>query len=158
MTSKVKRVIDIVVWLFISAVGLVTAYVCFGLLSSQASGKFQQYSVGGAIAGAIVSWAVFTSVYLQIRGSSRELQELRDRTNELQNKLIRSAPRPQGFDTEVDERQRIVLARPKERQPKGGTIFELELSDEGMKSGDAFAATFRRYFLPITKDTPPVAE
>ena len=89
-----------------------------------------------------------TSVYLQLRGSSNELQELRNRTEELQNKLIRGAPRPQGFDIEIDERQRIVLARPKDWQPKGGTIFDLE---QEIKANDSFAAAFRCYFVPIEK-------
>ena len=146
-----ERFFDAVVWFFIAAVGLVAAYVCFGILNSEVSGRFQEYSVGGAIAGAVVSWAVLTSVYLQLRGSSNELQELRNRSNELQSKLIRGAPRPQGFETEVDERQRIVLARPKDWQPKGGTMFDLQLPDETMKSGDTFPAAFRCFFVPIEK-------
>lgn len=152
---RTERIFDLVVWLFIAAVGLVAAYVCFGILSSEATGQFHQYSVGGAIAGALVSWGVLTSVYLQLRGSSNELQELRNRTEQLQNKVIRGAPRPQGFDTEVDERQRIVLARPKDWQPKGGTIFELE---QKMKPDDSFAAAFRCFFVPIESGSTPPRE
>jgi len=155
---RAERIFDLVVWLFIAAVGLVTAYVCFGILSSEASGRFQQYSVGGALAGAVVSWSLLTSVYLQLRGSSKELEDLRNRTEELQNKLIRGAPRPQGFDTEVDERQRIVLARPRNWQPKGGTVFDLELAAEEMRKDDTFAAAFRCYFVPIEKDSTPTKE
>jgi hypothetical protein len=147
---KNGRIFDLVVWLLIVALGLIAAYVTFGVLSSEASGQFQQYSVGGAIAGAVVSWSILTSVYLQLRRSSTELRELRTQNMELQNKLIRGAPRPQGFDTEVAERQRIVLARPREWQPKGGTIFDLELPFDQMEKGDAFAAAFRCYFVPIS--------
>ena len=75
-----EKIFDLVVWLFIASVGLVAAYVCFGILNSQASGRYQQYSVGGAIAGALISWSVLTSVYLQLRGSSNELQDLRRET------------------------------------------------------------------------------
>jgi hypothetical protein len=153
-----EKIFDLVVWLFIASVGLFAAYVCFGILSSQASGRYQQYSVGGAIAGALISWSVLLSVYLQLRGSSNELQDLRKRTEELQSKLIRGAPRPKGFDTEVDERQRIVLARPKDWEPKGGTIFELELPDEKMIPNDNFAATFRCYFIPIEKGSKQTRE
>ncbi|MDR8389523.1 IPT/TIG domain-containing protein [Aliifodinibius sp. S!AR15-10] len=150
-----ERLFDLIIWAFIAVMGLVAAYVCFGILSSEASGQYQQYSVGGAIAGALVSWSVLTTVYLQLRGSSEELKELRNRTEELQQKLIRGAPRPPGFITEVDERQRIVLARPEVWQPKGGTIFDLELASEKMGKTDEFAAAFRCYFLPIDKNSTP---
>src|ERR1700693_5805249 len=97
-----EKILHLVVWLLIAAVGLGAAYHCFGILSSQAGGRYQQYSVGGAIAGAVISWSVLLSVYLQVRGSSDELRDLRRRSEECQSKLIRGAPRPQGFDTEVD--------------------------------------------------------
>jgi hypothetical protein len=146
---KNERIVDLIIWLVIAIVGLVAAYLCFGILDSQASGKYQGYSVGGAIAGAIVSWSVLTSVYLQVRKSSNELQEYKKRVDELQSKLIRGAPRPEGFDTEVSERDRLVLARPKIWKPKGGTIFDLVLPETAMKQGDAFPAAFRCYYLPI---------
>ncbi|AEJ01545.1 hypothetical protein Nit79A3_1731 [Nitrosomonas sp. Is79A3] len=146
---KPERIFELIVWLLIVAGGLVTAYVSFGILSSEASGQLEKYSFSGAIAGALVSWGVLTSVYLQVRGSSRELEQLRDRTVELEHKLIRGAPKPEGFTIEVDERQRIVLARPEEWQPKGGLIFDLELSEQKMKDGDTFVPTFRCFFEPI---------
>lgn len=146
-----EKVFDLAVWFLIATIGLVAAYVCFGILTSAAEGKYQAYSIGGAIAGAIVSWGVLTSVYLQLRGSSTELEDLRERNEQLQNKLIRGAPRPQGFETEVDERQRIVLARPKLWRPKGGTIFELELPNDAMRAGDSFPARFHCFCMPIEK-------
>ena len=146
---KTERIFEVVMWFLIAAVGLFAAYVCFGILSSEASGQLKQYSVGGAIAGALVSWGVLTSVYLQLRRSTNEVDELRKRAEELQSKLIRGAPRQQGFDIEVAERQRIVLARPIHWLPKGGTIFELELPNKCMKGNDKFPATFRCYFVPI---------
>jgi hypothetical protein len=148
-----ERLFNLVVWVFIAAVGLATAYICFGILSSQANGRFQQYNVGGAIAGALVSWTVLTMVYLQLRKSSNELESLRRQNKELQSKLIRGAPCPNGFDIEVDERQRIVLARPKAWVPKGGMIFQLELPEERMKPNDNFAAAFTCSFVPIEKDS-----
>lgn len=155
---KSEKIVDIVVWFLIASVGIFAAYVSFGILESTASGELSNYSVGGAIAGALVSWSVLTSVYLQVRGSTNELQKLRDRTEELQHKLIRGAPRPQGFETEIAERQRIVLAVPKDWRPRGGTIFDLELPASIMKEGDSFPATFRGYFVPIEKGETPLRE
>ncbi|MHC4176901.1 MAG: hypothetical protein ACYSWU_05310, partial [Planctomycetota bacterium] len=154
---KMGRIFDLIIWVFIAATGLAAAYICFGILNSEASGQFKQYSVGGAIGGALVSWGVLTTVYLQIRGSSGELQKLRDRNDELHHKLIRGAPRPEGFDTEVDERQRIVLARPVGWQPKGGTIFRLQVPRENMEEGDTFASEFQCYFKTIGDSTLPQA-
>lgn len=152
---KYEKIFDLIVWIFIFAAGLFAAYVTFGILQSQAEGKFQNYSVGGAIAGALISWSLLTTLYLQIRSSSTELRDLRNRAEELQHKLIRGAPRPLGFEIEVEERQRIVLARPKEWQPKGGTIFDLELKEEEIKEGDSFAAAFRCFFFPIEDKRTP---
>jgi hypothetical protein len=155
---RTDRILDSVVLVFIFAAGLGAAYVCFGVLKSDATGKLAEYSVGGAIAGALVSWGVLTSVYLQLRGSSGELHEARERAKQLEHKLIRGAPRPRGFEIEVDERQRIVLARPKDWQAKGGTIFELETRGDGIQSEDTFAAVFHCYFVPIDKASTPGRE
>lgn len=155
---RMDRLVDVVVWIFIFLMGLVAAYVCFGILNSQASGQYQGYSLGGAIVGAVVSWSVMLSVYQQLRGTSDEVQELRNRAEELQHKLIRGAPRPKGYDTEVDEKQRIVLARPSDWEPKGGMIFALEEPDEKMKPTDNIAAAFQCYVVPIEKNSGMKAE
>ncbi len=89
-----------------------------------------------------------------------ELDALRKQVVELQSKLIRGAPHPDGFSIEVAERQGLVLARPEHWEPKGGTIFDLELGDfdpknpqkKTMKQDDQFTAAFRCYFIPIPKD------
>lgn len=150
---KPEKIFDLIVLLLILAGGLVTAYVSFGILSSAAQGQFAKYSFSGAFAGAIISWAALTSVYLQLRGSNKEIDELRARNEELQHKLIRGAPKPEGFTIEVDERQRIVLARPEEWEPKGGVIFDLELSDQKMKKSDAVSPSFQCYFQPIEPES-----
>lgn len=146
------KIIDLVAVVTIALVGLLTAYVCFGLLQSEASGEFQQYSVGGAIAGALASVSLLSTTYLQIRKSGGEIQKLRETNQELQQKIIRGAPRPPGFDTEVSERQRIVLARPKDWKPRGGIIFEYELPQAEAREGDEFRARFRCSYSMISKD------
>src|SRR4051812_26090290 len=105
---------------------LITAYLTFGILQSQATTQNTVYSLGGAIAGALVSFSIFFVAYRQLITSSGEEEKLRDRIQELQQKLIRGAPRPKSFEIEVDERLRLVLARPGNWEPKGGTIFDFE--------------------------------
>ena len=176
MKLQTDRVFDLVAWALIFLAGLFAAYVCFGILNSQASGTLREYSVGGAIAGALVSWGTLTTIYLKLQRStsqadelrskneaselrrSNEVEQLRKRVEELQSKLIRGAPHPDGFSIEVAERQSIVLARPQNWMPKGGTIFELELPDfdphnpdKTMQEADKFPATFRCSFVPIPK-------
>jgi len=132
----------------IFAFGLVAAYVCFGLLESQASVN-GPYAAGGAFAGAVISWGVLTSVYLQVSKSTDELDALRARAEELQQKLIRGSPRPTGFEVEVNEHQRLVLAIPADWEPRGGTIFEFQSPSSAL---DPFPARFRAYYSPIVID------
>lgn len=147
-----NKLFDLIVVLFIVAAGLGTAYVTFGILQSSAEGSIQQYKVGGAIAGALISWSMLASLYLQIRKSSGEVEELRERNQELQQKLIRGAPRPSGFDTEVAEQQRIVLARPKDWVRRGGIIFDYEQPGAELIGGDIFSARFTSSFIPVTEE------
>jgi hypothetical protein len=145
-----ERTFDVVVWTLIAVFGLVTAYVTFGILSSQASTEVQGYSVEGALAGFVVSAGVLTSIYLQVRKSSNEVEALHRRILELQNKLLRGAPRPLAFETEVSERQRIVLARPEKWRPSGGIIFDYQLPLEALKEeDDRFPPQFRVTYQPI---------
>jgi hypothetical protein len=155
---------DLMVLIIIVIFGMAAAYLTFGILSSQAKIESEhpdvaspiRYSVGGALAGFLLTVALLTSLYLQLSKFSqqRELRELRGRNDELQGKLIRGVPCPPGFDIEVSERQKIVLARPGE-SPGGGTIFDFEQSAAKMKKNDHFPARFSCWFMPITVETKP---
>jgi hypothetical protein len=193
-----EKFVDILILVIIAAVGLFTAYLTFGILSSQASAQIQQYSVGGAIAGALVSWGVLGSLYGQFRQSSEkfrqlqesnaklqeilqrgdqlkqlqdaniklqdvlqrgdELKELRKRNEELQQKLIRGTPRPDEYEIEISDREKIVLARPSKWRPKGGIIFEFEMPAPDMRKGDVFPAQFRVSYVQIDDSTGPADE
>jgi|GEM_PF-5938943 hypothetical protein len=148
-----NKIWDLLATLLIAGMGLFTAYVCFGILDSQADAKIHNYSVQGAIAGALISTSLLASGYLHLRKSSDELDKLRKRNEELQQKIIRGAPHPPGFETEVDERQRIVLARPWDWQPRGGVIFDFQQRAEKMQPKDLFPAAFRVWFVPIGVET-----
>jgi hypothetical protein len=153
-----SKVIDLIVLVIIVILGLVTAYVCFGILNSSAEAEIQKYSVGGALAGALVTMSLSASVYLQFRKLSTqddmkilldqnaELQEmltrrdelkiLRDQNTELQQKLLRGAPCPEGFVSEVAERAKLVIARPGEWTPGQGVVFNFECSIDEEESED----------------------
>ena len=149
------KLTDLIAVVVIAIVGLLSAYITFGVLQSQADAKIQGYSVGGAIAGALVTMSVLASVYGQFRKSSTETEELRSRNEELQQKLIRGAPRPPGFDTQVDERQRIVLALPRNWQPRGGVVFDFEVDPNELPQDDLVPPRFWLQYSMVAKDADP---
>lgn len=144
------KILDAIIVLSIAFVGLFAAYLTFGVLKSEAAGEFRGYQVGGAIAGALVSWSLLGSIYLKFRKSSDEPQRLNARINELQQKLLRGAPHPTGFNVEISEQQKIVLARPENWQRKGGLMFDFELVDRPANNG--YPARFTCSYVPITPE------
>jgi len=147
---KVKEILDntTVVVVIFALVGLVVAYVTFGLLNSQAQGQFHSYQVGGAAAGFAVTFLLLTTFYRQVQRASNEPRELRERIEELQQKLLRGSPRPLGFIVEISEQQKIVLARPEKWHKRGGMMFDFEVSE--MTFEDHYPARFTCSFVPIT--------
>src|SRR4029079_1735237 len=93
------RLADMAAVVTISALGLLTAFITFGVLTSSARADFG-YSIGGALLGALLSWSALSAMYLRFQASSGELSALRTQNLELERKLIRGAPRPEGFASE----------------------------------------------------------
>jgi len=137
----------------IVGVGLVAAYVLFAVLDSEASGEFQAYSLSGAVAGFVVVELLLFSTYQQLRKSDEE--DLQDQINQLQQKLIRGAPRPPNFESEVAERERVVLARPREWKPGAGIIFDFQPSREESQSDYDLSPEFRCSYAPIAEHIGP---
>ena len=144
MTNKIFNVALIVV---IVIVGLVSAYVLFEVLDSKASGEYQGYSVTGAAAGFVVVELLLFSTYQQLRKSDEE--DLQEQINQLQQKLISGAPRPVHFETEVAERERIVLARPQDWKPGAGIIFDFQHPRQESDSDYDLVPEFRCSYAPI---------
>lgn len=144
---------DLIALSVIALLGLFIAYVTFGILESQAQAEIQKYSVSGALAGALVTSTLLASVYLQLRKSSGEVESLRRRIDELQYKVIRGAPCPSGFETDVNERNRIVLARPEKWRAKHGILLNLESREVTLDNNDIFPTLFTVYYEP-TGATP----
>ncbi len=150
----------VVIVVIFALVGLFVAVVTFGILKSQAQGEFHSYQVGGAIAGALVSTSLLASLYLQIRKSSNEPEKLREQieVNQqkfreqievLQQKLLRGTPHPSGYEVEISEQQKIVLARPEKWHKRGGIMFDFERVE--MSPEDSYPARFTCSFVPITE-------
>src|SRR5687768_6234218 len=104
-----EKFVDISIIVIIAAIGLFTAFLTFGILSSQASAQIQQYSVGGAIAGALVSWGVLGTLYRQFRQSSDSFRQLKESNERLQETLERGDQLKEL--QEANERLQEILAR-----------------------------------------------
>ncbi|SNR24840.1 hypothetical protein [Blastococcus mobilis] len=152
--------------LSILGAGLVAAIVCFGFLRSEALGETPTgWSLSGAVAGFLAASAFAGGLFRELENSSAgveklrqqydmENQELRRVNKELEQKLIRGAPKPEEFETEVDERQRLVLSRPKEWEPVGASVFAFQRPERLLRKGDTFPPYVRVSYEPITAATP----
>lgn len=154
---------ELITTLSIGLIGLLTAIVCFGFLRSQANVDFRG-SFSGAIAGFLASTFLLGRLLRQLKASStdlekfytlnsQELRELREKNQELQQKLIRGAPHPEKFEVEVDERQKLVVARPTDWEPGGGVLFQFQYPPEQLNEDDLFPARVDVSFNPITNRT-----
>jgi hypothetical protein len=147
MTNKIFNAAFIVL---IVMVGLAAAYILFEVLDSEASGQYQGYSVTGAAAGFVVVELLLFSTYQQLRKSDEE--DLEEQIDQLQKKLMRGAPTPKHFDTEVAEREKIVLARPREWKPGAGIIFGFQHPREVSHTDYDLVPEFRCSYAPISED------
>ena len=93
------------------------------------------------------------STYQKLRNSDQE--DLQEQVNQLQQKLIRGAPRPMNFETEVAERERIVLARPQAWKPGAGIIFDFQPPREESDSDYDLSPEFRCSYTPISESIGP---
>jgi hypothetical protein len=148
-----NKAFDATVIVVLALLALAVAYVCFEVLNSQADGESYGFVLQGAIAAWVVSFTLFTSVYLQFRKSDDK--ELHERIEELQQKLIRGAPHPSGFETEVAERERIVLARPHEWKHGAGIVFYFQLPPEEGHDQYELTPEFRCTYAPISENLGP---
>lgn len=137
-----------VVVVVFAVLGVLVAWVTFGILNSQAQGQFQGYQLGGAAAGFAVTFLLLTSFYMKVRKATNEPKELRARIEELQHKLLRGSPHPAGFEVEISEQQKLVLARPSTWQKRGGVMFDFQLVN--VVANDHFPARFTGSYVPIT--------
>lgn len=118
-----EKILNLAIVVVIATVSLAVAWVCFAVLDSHAEGGFQAYTLGGALAGFVVTASLLWSIYEGLRRSDRRLETLRRKNRELEQKLIRGVPHPEGYVVEVDEKERLVIARPETWARNGGTLY-----------------------------------
>ncbi len=127
--ALISAIIIIIISLFI-------AYICFNILESSAQANLKEWRLGGAFAALIFTASVLTTMVLQFNRTMTQDQveklqnQLADEKEnssrlitELQNKLIRGATTPDGFTIDVDERHKLVFARPINWTSKNGILY-----------------------------------
>ena len=140
---------DLVPWICIFLGGLIAAVVCFTILDSTAETE-RGIPLTGGIVGALVAWSALANLYLQLRRSNRTWESLQNLNEQLQTKLIRSSPRPVGYEREIDERNGLVLARPETWEPRGGLLFSF--SAPKSSATDVFSAELQVTQFPMASD------
>jgi hypothetical protein len=144
------RILDYVFLPVIVILASGVAYLTFGILQSTATLE-SSYKIGGAFAGFIIAFGTLFSAYAQLRKTSGETEELQARIKELEGKLIRGAPCPRDFEPMVDERHRIVLAKPKSWKPYGGMIFDFVEELPIPSPADVVPARFNLRYVSVSR-------
>lgn len=117
---------SIVSGIVILSVSLFVAFICFKLLASSAEGTLKGWKLGGAFAGFVFTASMLTSIVFQFykQMTGEQVEEYRQLVQELQAKLIKGAPCPDGFTVDIDERHKLVFARPETWIPQGGLLYQ----------------------------------
>lgn len=140
--------------IIIALVSAGVSYLCFGILESTADGTSGNTAVSGAIAGFLVTAVLLYRIFQGMNSdiSLEIIENQRREIKELQNQVIRGAPYPEDFTPEISDREKIVIARPKNWQQQGGYIFNFEENiDEDAAEVDPFPAYFRSWFNVLTE-------
>jgi hypothetical protein len=102
------------------------AYLTTDVLDSSASGNLRGWSVRGGIAAFGFTFLLLGNLVFQLyKEMNRDkAEEYLKQIQELQSKLIRGAPQPEGFLVDIDEHHKLVFARPEKWVPKGGILYQ----------------------------------
>lgn len=141
MESRSRMILAWVSGIIIVGLSLAVAYVCFVILGSSAEGTLRNWKLGGGLAGFIITASFLSSTLMSIYRvlTADQITEYQKQIQELQAKLIKGAPCPPGYTVEIDERHKLVFARPRDWAPKGGMLYQYV---EKIGTSDTFAANF----------------
>jgi hypothetical protein len=126
MDEKKIMVIASILAVLVFLMSTSVAYICFNILESSAEASLQNWKFGGAFAGFVFTALLLTSIIFQFykQMTTDRIGKYRDKIQELQIKLIKGAPSPQGYAIEIDEKHNLVFSRPQEWLPLNGILYQ----------------------------------
>lgn len=147
MQPRGRMIFALTAGVIVIVVSVLVSYVCFKILESSAEADLDEWKLGGAFAGFVFTASILTSIVFQFykQMTSETLDSYREQIQELQTKLIKGAPCPEGFTVDIDERHNLVFARPETWTPKGGLLYQYV---EPLKKDDPFVANFNVTYWP----------
>ena len=110
----------------ILGMSIFVAYICFNILDSFAEASLQNWKFGGAFAGFVFTASLMTSITLQVykQMTTDRIEKYRDQIQELQTKLVKGAPCPEGYTIDIDEKHKLVFSRPQQWLPLNGILYQ----------------------------------
>jgi hypothetical protein len=147
--QKMKSIVDennrmkfaLISGCIILGMSIFVAYISFNILGSSAEASLKNWKFGGAFAGFIFTASLLTSIIFQIYNhlTTDRTTKFQEKILELQSKLIKGAPCPEGYEIDIDEKHKLVFARPEDWLPKGGILYQYK----GQKTFADFAVHYK---------------
>lgn len=149
MLFRSRLFFALVAGVVIILISLGIAYVSFNILESSAEASLNEWKLSGAFSGFVFTASLLTSIVFQFykQMTSDSIDSYKAIINELQTKLIKGAPCPEDFTIDIDERHKLVFARPNSWSPKGGILYQYV---EPQKENDLIPANFNVTYITFS--------
>lgn len=140
MDEKNIMIFALISGVIILGASISVAYISFNILESSAEASLQNWKLGGAFAGFVFTASLLTSIIFQFykQMTTDRIATYREQIQELQTKIIKGAPCPQGFTIEIDEKHKFVFIRPQKWLPLNGVLYQYYEK----RTSDIFFANF----------------
>ena len=117
---------SVIIAISVISVSLVVAYICFNILASSAQASLQDWKLGGAFAGFVFTAGLLSSIIIQFynRMATDETEKYRMIADELRLKLLKGTEAPAGYTVDVDEKFKVIFARPGTWSPRHGILYQ----------------------------------
>lgn len=126
MSDRNRMIFSLISGIIVIGVSIFIAYISFDILESSAEASLQNWKFGGAFAAFVFTASLLTSIifqfYKQMTGDRIAIYS--QQIQELQTKLIKGAPCPPEYTIDIDEKHKLVFARPNEWLPREGILYQ----------------------------------
>lgn len=145
MDERKMMTFALILGVIVLGMSIFVAFISFTILESSAEASLQNWKFGGAFAGFVFTASLLTSIILQFYKlmTADRIATYRDLIQELQTKLIKGAPCPQGYTIELDEKHKLVFTRPQNWLPLKGILYQYLEKRTSDRSNANFNVTYQ---------------